>query len=233
MECSATGRPRPTVTWNRRGSTLQLVTQEINGAHILKVKRKLKKKTLFNIFFYTFQISFYKMFDYFLSGLRFAQRTQECTSVRLTTMWGNQRVRSSSLWWVHLEHQWLQWTLKRWGWLRDKPLRWSVRQQVRPLQAIFSWKSSSSDPSSLTWFFPQGSPPPVISWSKLRAPLPWRHTVADGVLTLTDVGRQDSGQYICNATNIHGYSEAYTEMEVDSEYMVAWLAVINFEERSI
>lgn len=70
---------------------------------------------------------------------------------------------------------------------------------------------------SLMYFFPPGSPTPVITWSKLRAPLPWKHAVADGVLTLTDVGRQDSGQYICNATNIHGYSEAYTDMEVDSE----------------
>ncbi|CAN9510080.1 unnamed protein product [Ophioblennius macclurei] len=61
-----------------------------------------------------------------------------------------------------------------------------------------------------------GSPEPVITWSKLRAPLPWKHTVSGGVLTLTSVGRQDSGQYICNATNIHGYSEAYTQMEVDS-----------------
>uniref|UniRef100_A0A673BD57 Ig-like domain-containing protein n=1 Tax=Sphaeramia orbicularis TaxID=375764 RepID=A0A673BD57_9TELE len=61
-----------------------------------------------------------------------------------------------------------------------------------------------------------GSPPPVITWSKLRAPLPWKHTMVDGVLTLTSVGRQDSGQYICNATNIHGYSEAYTQMEVDT-----------------
>lgn len=62
-----------------------------------------------------------------------------------------------------------------------------------------------------------GDPPPVIRWSKLRAPLPWKHTVADGVLTLTNVGRQDSGRYICNATNVHGYSEAYTQMEVESE----------------
>ncbi|XP_077575174.1 secreted immunoglobulin domain 4 [Stigmatopora nigra] len=61
-----------------------------------------------------------------------------------------------------------------------------------------------------------GSPPPLITWSKLRAPLPWKHTVAGGLLTLTSVGRQDSGQYICNATNIHGYSEAYTQMEVES-----------------
>lgn len=65
--------------------------------------------------------------------------------------------------------------------------------------------------------FIPGSPPPEISWSKLRAPLPWKHTVDGGVLTLTAVGRQDSGQYICNATNINGYSEAYTQMEVESE----------------
>lgn len=68
------------------------------------------------------------------------------------------------------------------------------------------------------FLFLQGSPPPVITWSKLRAPLPWKHTVAGGVLTLTSVGRQDSGQYICNATNIHGYSEAYSQMEVESEW---------------
>lgn len=66
-------------------------------------------------------------------------------------------------------------------------------------------------------FVPPGSPPPEITWSKLRAPLPWKHTVIDGVLTLNNVGRQDSGQYICNATNVHGYSEAYTQMEVESK----------------
>lgn len=57
----------------------------------------------------------------------------------------------------------------------------------------------------------------MITWSKLRAPLPWKHTDVDGVLTLSQVGRQDSGQYICNATNVHGYSEAYTQMEVECE----------------
>ncbi|XP_073722558.1 basement membrane-specific heparan sulfate proteoglycan core protein [Misgurnus anguillicaudatus] len=61
-----------------------------------------------------------------------------------------------------------------------------------------------------------GSPTPVISWSKLRAPLPWQHKVTGGSLTLNNVGRQDSGQYICNATNSMGYSEAYVQLEVDS-----------------
>lgn len=61
-----------------------------------------------------------------------------------------------------------------------------------------------------------GSPTPVISWSKLRAPLPWQHTATGGSLTLNNLGRQDSGQYICNATNAVGFSEAYVQLEVDS-----------------
>ncbi|XP_067296718.1 basement membrane-specific heparan sulfate proteoglycan core protein-like [Pseudorasbora parva] len=61
-----------------------------------------------------------------------------------------------------------------------------------------------------------GSPTPVISWSKLRAPLPWQHSVSGGSLTLSNVGRQDSGQYICNATSAAGFSEAYVQLEVDS-----------------
>ncbi|XP_016112907.1 basement membrane-specific heparan sulfate proteoglycan core protein-like [Sinocyclocheilus grahami] len=61
-----------------------------------------------------------------------------------------------------------------------------------------------------------GSPTPVISWSKLRAPLPWQHKVNGGILTLNNVGRQDSGQYICNATSALGFSEAYVQLEVDS-----------------
>uniref|UniRef100_A0A673HN94 Basement membrane-specific heparan sulfate proteoglycan core protein-like n=1 Tax=Sinocyclocheilus rhinocerous TaxID=307959 RepID=A0A673HN94_9TELE len=64
-------------------------------------------------------------------------------------------------------------------------------------------------------FFP-GSPTPGISWSKLRAPLPWQHKVNGGILTLNNVGRQDSGQYICNATSALGFSEAYVQLEVDS-----------------
>ncbi|XP_051993618.1 basement membrane-specific heparan sulfate proteoglycan core protein-like [Xyrauchen texanus] len=61
-----------------------------------------------------------------------------------------------------------------------------------------------------------GFPTPVISWSKLRAPLPWQYQVTGGSLTLIKVGRQDSGQYICNATNVLGFSEAYVQLEVDS-----------------
>ncbi|KAB5523745.1 hypothetical protein PHYPO_G00155990 [Pangasianodon hypophthalmus] len=61
-----------------------------------------------------------------------------------------------------------------------------------------------------------GFPTPVITWSKLRAPLPWQHKAEGGTLMLSNVGRQDSGQYICNATNSAGFSEAYVQMEVDT-----------------
>ncbi|CAB1330005.1 unnamed protein product [Coregonus sp. 'balchen'] len=41
-----------------------------------------------------------------------------------------------------------------------------------------------------------GFPAPNITWSKLRAPLPWRHKVVDNTLVLPRVGWADSGEYI-------------------------------------
>ncbi|KAL4648745.1 basement membrane-specific heparan sulfate proteoglycan core protein-like [Arapaima gigas] len=61
-----------------------------------------------------------------------------------------------------------------------------------------------------------GFPTPTLSWSKLRAPLPWLHRIQGGSLILQNVGRQDSGQYICNATNIAGYVEATAQVEVET-----------------
>lgn len=37
VECRATGRPRPTLSWKRQGSTLQLVTTEANDANTIQV----------------------------------------------------------------------------------------------------------------------------------------------------------------------------------------------------
>ncbi|XP_062871277.1 basement membrane-specific heparan sulfate proteoglycan core protein isoform X2 [Trichomycterus rosablanca] len=61
-----------------------------------------------------------------------------------------------------------------------------------------------------------GFPRPTITWSKLRSPLPWRHKIANGSLILPNVGRQDSGQYICNATNPMGTSEATVALDVET-----------------
>ncbi len=64
---------------------------------------------------------------------------------------------------------------------------------------------------------PKGFPMPTITWSKERSSLPWRHKIVDNSLVLPNVGRQDSGQYICNATNHMGTSEVTIMLEVDSE----------------
>uniref|UniRef100_A0A3Q2QD42 Heparan sulfate proteoglycan 2 n=1 Tax=Fundulus heteroclitus TaxID=8078 RepID=A0A3Q2QD42_FUNHE len=61
-----------------------------------------------------------------------------------------------------------------------------------------------------------GFPTPVIRWSKLRSSLPWRHKVVNNSLVLPDVGRQDSGEYICSATNNMGTSEVTIMLEVET-----------------
>ncbi|XP_072305364.1 basement membrane-specific heparan sulfate proteoglycan core protein isoform X2 [Eucyclogobius newberryi] len=62
----------------------------------------------------------------------------------------------------------------------------------------------------------QGFPAPSVSWSKLRAPLPWRHKTVDNTLILPAVGRQDSGEYICTASNNMGVSEATVTLDVET-----------------
>ncbi|XP_039611708.1 basement membrane-specific heparan sulfate proteoglycan core protein isoform X4 [Polypterus senegalus] len=61
-----------------------------------------------------------------------------------------------------------------------------------------------------------GYPTPTITWSKLRAPLPWKHNIVNNTLMLPNVGRQDSGQYICNATNVMGTSEITIMLDVET-----------------
>ncbi|XP_027874644.1 secreted immunoglobulin domain 4 [Xiphophorus couchianus] len=159
VECHVTGRPRPTVTWKRRGSTLQLVTQEINDAHIIK--------------------------------------------------WPSVRPEDSGVYVCQADNNV--------GKSEAEVELVVVGPPGTPVASVNIEEMTAIEGQTVTIECKAtGSPTPVITWSKLRAPLPWKHAVADGVLTLTDVGRQDSGQYICNATNIHGYSEVYTDMEVDT-----------------
>ncbi|KAM8927903.1 basement membrane-specific heparan sulfate proteoglycan core protein [Pelodytes ibericus] len=61
-----------------------------------------------------------------------------------------------------------------------------------------------------------GNPTPTITWSKLRAPLPWQHQVVNNTLIIPNVAQQDSGQYICNASNTDGHSEIFITLDVET-----------------
>ncbi|XP_058499022.1 basement membrane-specific heparan sulfate proteoglycan core protein isoform X3 [Solea solea] len=61
-----------------------------------------------------------------------------------------------------------------------------------------------------------GFPSPTITWSKLRSPLPWGHKIVKNSLVLLGVGRQDSGEYICSATNHMGTSEITIMLDVET-----------------
>uniref|UniRef100_A0A8C0JBH2 Heparan sulfate proteoglycan 2 n=1 Tax=Chelonoidis abingdonii TaxID=106734 RepID=A0A8C0JBH2_CHEAB len=61
-----------------------------------------------------------------------------------------------------------------------------------------------------------GDPSPSIQWSKLRAPLPWQHRVVNNTLLIPRVAQQDSGQYICNASNAVGFTEAFVRLDVET-----------------
>ncbi|XP_077368176.1 basement membrane-specific heparan sulfate proteoglycan core protein isoform X8 [Festucalex cinctus] len=61
-----------------------------------------------------------------------------------------------------------------------------------------------------------GFPAPTITWSKLRSRMPWRHKVVDNKLVLPNVGRQDSGEYICSAVNNMGTTEVTVTLDVET-----------------
>ncbi|XP_067328854.1 basement membrane-specific heparan sulfate proteoglycan core protein isoform X5 [Anolis sagrei] len=61
-----------------------------------------------------------------------------------------------------------------------------------------------------------GHPTPTIHWSKLRAPLPWQHRIVNETLVIPRAAQQDSGQYICNATNTAGSTEAFIVLDVET-----------------
>ncbi|KAJ0050453.1 hypothetical protein NL108_003679, partial [Boleophthalmus pectinirostris] len=158
VECRATGRPRPKMTWKRQGSTLQLVTTTTSDVN--------------------------------------------------TIQWPAVRPEDSGMYLCQAENTE--------GMSEGKVDIIVEGGPGAPVASVSPTQLTAIEGHTVTMqCHATGSPTPEITWSKLRAPLPWKHTVAGGILTLNSVGRQDSGQYICNATNIHGYSEAYTDMEVE------------------
>ncbi|XP_045546691.1 basement membrane-specific heparan sulfate proteoglycan core protein [Salmo salar] len=163
LECHATGRPRPSITWQRHGT--QLVTTKTEDTSTLKVAAVSSE----DAGVYVCQ----------------AQNTEGVAEVKVEVIVeGGQG---------------------------------AANAPKAPMATVSMAEVTAVEGHTVTMQCQAtGSPLPVVSWSKLRAPLPWQHTVVGGVLTLTSVGRQDSGQYICNATNTHGYSQAYTQLEVDS-----------------
>eukprot|EP00063_Salmo_salar_P064787 XP_014039622.1 PREDICTED: basement membrane-specific heparan sulfate proteoglycan core protein-like [Salmo salar] len=163
LECHATGRPRPSITWQRHGT--QLVTTKTEDTSTLKVAAVSSE----DAGVYVCQ----------------AQNTEGVAEVKVEVIVeGGQG---------------------------------AANAPKAPMATVSMAEVTAVEGHTVTMLCQAtGSPLPVVSWSKLRAPLPWQHTVVGGVLTLTSVGRQDSGQYICNATNTHGYSQAYTQLEVDS-----------------
>ncbi|XP_077427620.1 secreted immunoglobulin domain 4 [Vanacampus margaritifer] len=166
MQCRATGRPRPKLSWRRQGSSLPLPSEEIDGVN-------------------TIQWSVVRPED---AGVYVCQAENNVgvTEAKVEVIMGG--------------------------------------GPGAPKASVSHKEMTVVEGHTVTLGCQAtGSPAPLITWSKLRAPLPWKHTVAGGVLTLTSVGRQDSGQYICNATNMHGFSEAYTQMEVESPPYVTTL----------
>ena len=60
-----------------------------------------------------------------------------------------------------------------------------------------------------------GFPPPVLSWSRLRMPLPVGKTeVKDGNLTITKLSPAHGGVYECEATNSMGTKKAKMNVAV-------------------
>lgn len=88
--------------------------------------------------------------------------------------------------------------------------------QFPTTQTLRGHKGPICSPSILSPAFPA----PVITWSKLRSPLPWRHKVVNNSLVLPNVGRQDSGEYICRASNSLGASQVTIRLNIESERWV-------------
>lgn len=60
-----------------------------------------------------------------------------------------------------------------------------------------------------------GLPEPMITWSKSQGSLPASSNItSEGKLTILNVTTDDSGSYLCNATNAIGTNSSFVELKV-------------------
>ena len=70
----------------------------------------------------------------------------------------------------------------------------------------------------------EGSPKPVVSWSKNGEPLESKGRVSissDGTLTIKSTRAQDTGRYKCSAKNAIGETSEASSVYIRSEYSIA------------
>lgn len=60
----------------------------------------------------------------------------------------------------------------------------------------------------------RGFPPPTIQWTRESGPLPQQHRMSGGALLLYNLRPEDSGRYICTASNNFGSNVAYAMLRV-------------------
>ena len=69
----------------------------------------------------------------------------------------------------------------------------------------------------------EGSPKPVVSWSKNGEPLESKGRVSissDGALTIKSTREQDTGRYKCSARNAIGETSEASSVYIRSEYTI-------------
>ncbi|CAG5123328.1 unnamed protein product, partial [Candidula unifasciata] len=65
----------------------------------------------------------------------------------------------------------------------------------------------------------QGDPPPDVQWEKERGQLPPQHQIRNGILTIYNIQPQDSGRYVCTASNDAGTVSAFTIVTVEDPFV--------------
>ena len=60
-----------------------------------------------------------------------------------------------------------------------------------------------------------GNPLPTVEWTRVQGILPRQHVIQGGVLTIPRTREEDSGQYLCTASNEDGKTESVVVLTVN------------------